>query len=90
MQSGYRNQTFVVPDAASQEGGLPLTVSTPKPHVSLWLPPNPTSARPVTPIPLLVSKHTAKFTVLAVSNTGKLDRTGKVDKNLRILNTPLR
>ena len=57
MHSGYRNQTFVVPDTASQEGSLPLTVSTPKPHVSLWLPPNPTSARPVTPIPLLVSKQ---------------------------------
>ena len=44
MHSGYRNQTFAVPDAVSQEGGLPLTVSTPKPHVSLWLPPDPTSA----------------------------------------------
>ena len=57
MHSGYRSQTLAEPDAASQEGGLPLTVSTPEPHVSLWLPPNPTSARPVTLTPLLVSKQ---------------------------------
>lgn len=35
MHSGYRNQTFAGPDAASQEGGLPLTVSTPKPRFSV-------------------------------------------------------
>ena len=57
MHSGYRSQTLAEPDAASQEGGLPLTVSTPEPHVSLWLPPNPMSARPVTLTPLLVSKQ---------------------------------
>lgn len=91
MHSGYRNQTFAVPDTASQEGGLLLTFGrTPKPHASLWLPPNPTSVKPVTPTSLLVSKQHNQVHGLGCSNTGELDCTGKSNKNLRVLTIPLR
>lgn len=91
MHSGYINQTFAVPDTASQEGGSSTYIQeTPKPHASLWLPPNPTSVKPVTPTPLLVSRQHSQVHGLGCSNTRKLGCTGKANTNLRIVNIPLR